>query len=494
VIGYESFFGFRESPFSLAPDTRFLFDSASHAEARGQLGYAFERREPLVVVTGAIGTGKTLLCRSVIERVGRTTFVSVISDPQLEPDELLKRMLEDFGVISRDRARLAPTTRHDLVNALQEFLASLEPVSAHAVVIIDEAHHLRPEVLEQIRLVSNVHDARGTLLQIVLAGQPDLDALLSRPDLRQLKQRVTRWLRLEPLTATEVGRYIDHRLTVARHPHARSEAPGARELARALAEWEAPASPAAFTPDAVDTIYQWSRGVPRIVNLLCDRALEAAFAQKRRTVDAGLITAAAGSLKLDAEPVPVPLAASEGFWAAEAAASSTPIEEAPEERRSPARRVAIAAAVVAVVGAAAWWGASTMNSREAAPPAQTTPPPAASVNPPPQRVPETPPATTPAAPPVEPPPEPAPAPAATAPASGTAERFEIVVASFRTIGRADTVAADVEALRLPVRRRVSSGWQQVLVGPLPSRQAAEEAQDRLARAGFTETQIVPAPR
>ena len=143
VKGYEAFFGFRDAPFSLAPNTRFLFDSASHAAARSQVAYALERREPVVVVTGAIGTGKTLLCRSVVERLERRTFLSIIHDPTLGQDELLKQMLQDFGVISKDRTKLTPTTRHDLTHALQEFLLSLVPLQAHAVLVIDE--HLQPQ-------------------------------------------------------------------------------------------------------------------------------------------------------------------------------------------------------------------------------------------------------------------------------------------------------------------------------------------------------------
>src|SRR4051794_26357352 len=120
-MGYEAFFGFLRPPFSLAPDTRFRFQSASHADALAQITYALERREPIVVVTGEIGTGKTLLCRTVIERSERKTFLSIINDPQLERDDLLKRMLEVFGVIPTARAGTAMPTRHDLVHALQEF-------------------------------------------------------------------------------------------------------------------------------------------------------------------------------------------------------------------------------------------------------------------------------------------------------------------------------------------------------------------------------------
>src|SRR5919201_5806412 len=129
--GYEGFFGFGQTPFSLAPDTRFRFQSASHAAALAQVTYALERREPVVVVTGEIGTGKTLLCRTIVERLERKTFLSIVNDPLLERDELLKQMLQDFGVVSRDRTRLSPTSRHDLIRALQEFVSSLSSLQAH---------------------------------------------------------------------------------------------------------------------------------------------------------------------------------------------------------------------------------------------------------------------------------------------------------------------------------------------------------------------------
>ena len=134
---YEPFFGLTEAPFSLAPDPRFLFASASISAALEQLAYALGRREPLIVVTGEIGTGKTLLCRAVMKRIPRETFLSVIDDPMLERDDLLKQMLEDFGVIAKDRSRLTETTRHDLVDELQAFLLSLGTIQAHAVVAMN---------------------------------------------------------------------------------------------------------------------------------------------------------------------------------------------------------------------------------------------------------------------------------------------------------------------------------------------------------------------
>ena len=177
---------------------------------------ALERREPLVVITGDIGTGKTLLCRTVLKRLPFKTFLSVINDPLLEADDLVKEMLKDFGVIAKDPARFRGATRHELVQTLHAFLSSLAPIQAHAVVMIDEAQHLRPDVLEQIRLLSNIDDSRGTILQIILVGQLSLEPLLSRPELRQLQQRVSRRFALEPLNRDEVQQYIEHRLALAR--------------------------------------------------------------------------------------------------------------------------------------------------------------------------------------------------------------------------------------------------------------------------------------
>jgi type II secretory pathway predicted ATPase ExeA len=520
VKGYEVFFGFREPPFSIAPDTRFLFDGASHAAAREQVAHALERREPLVVVTGEIGTGKTLLCRSVVEKLERRTFLSIIHDPMLERDELLKQMLQDFGVISKDRTRLAPTTRHELVHALQEFLLALVPLHAHAVLVIDEAQHLQPDVMEQLRLVSNVHDAAGTLLQIVLVGQPSLDAVLSRPELRQLKQRVSRHVRLEPLGIAELSQYIDHRLAVARNGAASSH--GA----------------VTFAPEALSAIWRLSGGTPRVINLLCDRALEAAYEKQAHSVGGPLVDAAAAELGLStvppavaarsgAMPTVAPPAVAAPTVAAPAAAPSVreagdpwapgPLEEMPvtfggaagaETPAPPRSRLLLVAAVVVVAAGAAWFGvralspsgqsASTPPAEQAVPaapptdrPAPGAPPPAAA---PPSNAPAPSPATSAAAP--VPSPATSPAPSSTEPGapppSGPPAAFEIVVASFRTMTRASQVAAELEALGQPVRQRNSDGWQQVLAGPFKTREAAEQAQAKLDQAGYTGTQIVPA--
>ena len=548
VDGYESYFGLNEAPFSLAPDPRFLFASVSHSDALDQVAYALERREPLVVITGEIGTGKTLLCRTVLQQLRRKTFLSVISDPLLDRDDMLKQLLEDFGIISKDRTRLTETTRHELTQALHEFLRSLVPIQAHAVVMIDEAQHLKPEVLEQIRLLSNVDDQRGTLLEIILVGQPGLEALLARPDMQQLQQRVSRRVRLEPLSRAEVRQYIEHRLTLARQNKPQHQLPGATELANEMAEWAGINAGVEFAPDAMQTVSDLSGGLPRVINLLCDRSLEEAYASRLRVIDRPMILAVARAMGISEPAVPVATTASDvkeqarspkaepaaspeaepavppkaepeaprkaepdaPFWVATPATPSEPERAgktalAGDEVAVPlplsahaqpaagpsVKTYLIVAAALAFGAVSIWLGVRAARPREAAPPAATTPSAPIVLNPRPASTPE--PAATPSAPPpvnadAPPPAATATPPAAAAPATGG--RFEIVVASFRTESRATSVAAEVDALGLPIRRRLSDGWYQLISGPFTSLSDAVGAQQRLQRAGITGTQIV----
>jgi general secretion pathway protein A len=340
---------------------------------------------------------------------------------------------------------------------------------------------VQPEVLEQIRLLSNIDAAAGTMLQIILVGQLDLEALLARPELRQFQQRVSRRIRLEPLSAHELGSYIDHRLAVGRA--VRSRMPGADELERALAEWDDSVAGVAFSADAVQAIWRLSCGLPRVVNLLCDRALEAACAQRLRTIDVALIDTTA--LALDLRPPAEADAPPPVTQPAEAAAATIPAAfdlELPTTAPR-AKRVAGLIAAVAVAALASWFIARNPNrSVDRAPVAshEPTPLPAPA---------ETAPATAPSA------------PAPTAPAEAAAAgqipptgRFDIIVASFRTEARAASVLAEVSNIGLPVRQRALGGWQQVLAGPFASREEAEEARQRLERAGLPNTEIVSAVR
>jgi len=511
--GYEAFFGLRESPFSLVPDPRFLFASATHSAALAQVAHALERREPLVVITGDIGTGKTLLCRTVLQRLPFKTFLSVIHDPLLEADDLVKELLKDFGVIAKDPARFGGASRHELVQTLHAFLNSLAPIKAHAVVMIDEAQHLRPDVLEQIRLLSNIDDAKGTILQIILVGQRDLEPLLARPDLRQLQQRVSRRFALEPLNRDEVRQYIEHRLALAQgQPLPGQAAPGV-----------------AFTPDAIEVVAEISSGVPRVINLLCDRSLELAFDAEVRAIDGARVHSAARGLGIDkpsaaagqaAAPPPVAAPVAEPPLVLEAPAPAFTEPAAPRDTieplsalddfspaameppvaqtARPARtKYLLLALLVVALGAALRYGYQRlrMPAAETAPPAAASPAPAPR---PPSQPQASPPAATSPTPstPVAPVAEPSAAapPATDTPASAADQRFDIVVASFRTEARASSVADEVSALGVAVRRREADGWQQVVAGPFASRAAAEEAQQRIHGAGLTGTQIVPSAR
>src|SRR5213592_3666953 len=215
---YESYYGFAEKPFSLTPDPKYLYRSESHANAFDLLQYAIRRREGFVIVTGDIGTGKTTLCRALLEQIDRTTFTALVLNPFLSEEDLLKRILLDFGVITRDEVKagmLAGVTKHELLDMLNDFLLGLIPLNASAVLIIDEAQNLPLNILEQVRILSNLETDKEKLLQIILVGQLNLVPLLRSPELRQLDQRISIRYELKPLAADEVTAYIAHRLRIA---------------------------------------------------------------------------------------------------------------------------------------------------------------------------------------------------------------------------------------------------------------------------------------
>jgi general secretion pathway protein A len=275
---YEDFYGFAQSPFTLTPDPRFLYLSATHDEAIRLLRQAIRRREGFIVLAGDIGTGKTTTCRAVIEQLDQTTFTSLILNPFVSVDELLREVLLDFGVVSReavDSGRIARATRHELMSTLREFLLSLQPIGGVAVLVIDEAQHLAPEVLEQIRIISNIETNSAKLLQIVLVGQLDLLDLLAQNGMRQLDQRISLRAMLTPLTRIEMEAYISHRLGVAKGR-----------------------SSVTFDAGALDDIHAYSNGVPRVINLLCDRALMLGAEAGSGTIGSDLVRNAARALAL----------------------------------------------------------------------------------------------------------------------------------------------------------------------------------------------------
>ena len=251
---YEDYYGFDRRPFSLTPDPEFLFKSASHQEALEQLLCGIRRREGCLILIGDIGTGKTTIWRSLIEQLGPKTFTAVVLNPFSSDDELLRTVLQDFGVVSQAEVRhgrLDGASKQQLIDTLNSFLLSLMPLGASAVLIIDEAQNLTPSLLEQIRVLTNLETSKETLLQVLLVGQLELQVRLRSPGMWQLDQRVSRRCTLRPLKPTEVEDYVAHRLRVAHSP------------------WDV-----GFTAKATEFVYQFSGGIPRKINLLCDRALE----------------------------------------------------------------------------------------------------------------------------------------------------------------------------------------------------------------------------
>ena len=265
---YTAFFGLREKPFALSPDPRFLFLSAAHQEALAHLIYGIEQGEGFIAVTGEVGTGKTTLCRTLLRRLGGEVEVAFVFNPKLTARELLEAILVELGVEKRG------DTVRELVDELNHYLLERRRQGRRVLLIIDEAQGLSPDTLEQVRLLSNLETETDKLIQILMLGQPELDALLESRDLRQLRQRIgVRW-RLAPLSRDETAAYVRHRLRVS--------AGADRDRL--------------FSKSALREVYRRSHGIPRVVNLLCDRALLAAFAEASPRIGAAHLRRAAAEL------------------------------------------------------------------------------------------------------------------------------------------------------------------------------------------------------
>ena len=273
---YEAYYGLREQPFALSSDPRFLFLSGSHRRAYDQLLTGLRRREGILLLTGEVGTGKTTLCRAVIDALGHRTFAALILNPYMSDAEVLRVILRDFGLVSRDEIRRGAFARADmpqLLDTLEGFLRSLLPLNSYAVVIIDEAQSLLPRVLDQLRMLGGYEMDGQRLLQIVLVGQPELASILKSESLVALNERITRRTSLAPLSESEIDQYINHRLTIA----------GGRGAVT-------------FQPQAIQLISELSRGLPRRINMLCDRALEEGRASGKSEITGDMIKRAATSI------------------------------------------------------------------------------------------------------------------------------------------------------------------------------------------------------
>jgi general secretion pathway protein A len=267
---YQDLFGLQKLPFNLTPDPAFLFLPPKHREALAGLTYSVLERKGFVVLTGDAGTGKTTLINTVLNRLpAERVESSILLNPTLTASEFLESVLLDFDIPD------VPASKAQRLWKLQEFLARTHHQNRFAVLVIDEAHKLSPEVLEEIRLLGNFESAADKFLQILLLGQSELDDVLKRHDLRQFRQRIALRLYIDPLSPSEICQYIRFRWAKA----------GARE-----------APP--FTPDALVSIVQASQGIPRLINSICDSALLMAYADESPLVGSNYIRAAVANLAL----------------------------------------------------------------------------------------------------------------------------------------------------------------------------------------------------
>jgi putative secretion ATPase (PEP-CTERM system associated) len=257
---YERFFELRERPFALSPDPEYLYPSRVHQEALGYLRYALESQAGFVVITGEIGSGKTTLLQTLLRDLDSHTTVGRIVNTMLDPRELLESIMLDFGLAAEGRGK--PVLLRDLA----QFLVDQRLAGRLVLVVIDEAQNLSLAALEELRMLSNLETEKSKLLQVVLIGQPNLRDKLTTPELEQLRQRITVSYHLPPLDADETFRYINHRL---RHA--------------------ATGTPVQFPPDATSLVHARSRGVPRLINIICDATLVFAYAEERREIDASIV-------------------------------------------------------------------------------------------------------------------------------------------------------------------------------------------------------------
>jgi len=278
ALTYEPFYGLQTKPFSVSTDPRGLYRSQAHTAVIEELLAAIRRREGLIVLTGEMGTGKTTLCRAALYQLDRKTLTTFVPDPSLSREDLLRMLLVGFGEVSVEelkQGRLRGANRADLGCQLFEFLTSLESVDAFAVLVIDEAQLLGPPLVEEIKALSELEAGRR-LLQIVLVGQPSLKSRLTQPEMASIAQRVTTICELQPLDREGIDGYVAHRLTTAGGNRDRVE----------------------FSPAALELIHHASRGVPRLANRICDRALVHGHTDRAASIGRGHVVKALHDLEL----------------------------------------------------------------------------------------------------------------------------------------------------------------------------------------------------
>lgn len=257
---YCKFYGLKERPFNVTSDPAFFYLSAKHKEALAHLHYGVSQRKGIIVLTGEIGTGKTTICRFFINQLEKNVKTALILNPHFSEIQLLDAIVRDFGIKTSSKVRLG------LIRELNSFLLNESSLGNNIVLIIDEAQNLKPAVLEQVRLLSNLETEKEKLLQVILVGQPELNTRLNLYELRQLRQRIMVRYHILPLERKEIREYIEHRLNVA-------------GLTKGID----------FSDEAINSITDFSCGTPRLINMICDRALLAGFTSETRSIDKAII-------------------------------------------------------------------------------------------------------------------------------------------------------------------------------------------------------------
>ena len=276
---YKQFFGLKENPFNVNPDPRFLCETAHTREAFACLTYGIQNRKGFVVLSGEVGTGKTTLLNKLLDWLNHERISNAfVFNPRLDVTQFLDFMMADFGI------HCESNMKSQVLLTFNHWLLERHRAGETAVLVVDEAQNLSDEVLEEIRLLTNLETSTQKLLQIVLAGQPELERKLNQPHLRQLRQRITLRARTHPLEMEEVATYVEDRLHKA----------GA-------------SNGSIFSPEALAAIHKYSRGIPRVVNLLCEHALISSFVDQKRPVSADAIVEVAREFELDRiEPIAPP--------------------------------------------------------------------------------------------------------------------------------------------------------------------------------------------
>jgi general secretion pathway protein A len=260
---YKQFYGFKENAFNITSDPAFYFDSDGHKEAYAHLLYGIKNRKGIICLTGEVGTGKTTLCRILLNSIDQRIKTAFILNPNFSQIQLLQLITKDLGIKAKNN-------KLDLINALNQFLIDETAQGHNVAVIIDEAQNLNTHQLEQVRLLSNLETEKEKLLQIILVGQPELLGKLQKPALRQVNSRISVRFHIQPLKEAETARYIQHRLNIAGAP-----------------------SKLRFTREAAASAHHLSKGTPRLINILCEHALLAGFVNETYSIDDAIIQTAA---------------------------------------------------------------------------------------------------------------------------------------------------------------------------------------------------------